>query len=284
MLRFGADPSGPMTAGHVPIPLRLFRLARLALHLLGGLAITSIVFPWLSRPERDARKRRWSKKLLAILSVSVREKNPPEKLPERCMLVLNHISWLDIFVINARSPATFIAKSEIRDWPFVGWLCTLVGSLYIERGKPSAARKASATIVAELERGTLIAVFPEGITTFGRSLEPFHAALFQPALDAEATLQPIALRYLDAAGQHTDAAGYVGDASLMESVWTIVSTRRMVVDVGVLAPVPVRGQSRRSLAAKTESAIAEALGVPAPDAAHHSRRKESGRDAGPRAG
>ena len=122
------------------------------------------------------------------------------------MLVLNHISWVDIFVINARSPATFIAKSEIRDWPFVGWLCTLVGTLYIERGKPSAAKKATAAIVAELRRNSLIAVFPEGTTTFGRNLEPFHAALFQPALDAEATLHPIALRYFDRAGAHCDAA------------------------------------------------------------------------------
>jgi 1-acyl-sn-glycerol-3-phosphate acyltransferase len=223
-----------------------------------------LFFPWLTKTRRDARKRRWSRKLLSILSVSVREKNAPNRPADHCMLVLNHISWLDIFVINARSPATFVAKSEIRDWPIVGWLCTLVGTLYIERGKPSAARRASRAIVAELERGSLIAVFPEGITTFGRNLEPFHAALFQPALDAGATLQPIALRYLDASGIHTDAAGYVGDASFLESVWTIVSTRHIVAELNLLPTVSVRGETRRSLAEKTERAIAVALGVPAP--------------------
>src|SRR4029077_9120802 len=259
----------------------LFRFTRLVLHLLHGLAVTSLFFPWLSKARRDASQRRWARKLLSLLSVSVRERSAPHELSKRRVLVLNHISWVDIFVINARSPATFIAKSEIRDWPFVGWLCTLVGTLYIERGKPSAARKASATIVAELERGTLIAVFPEGITTFGRSLEPFHAALFQPVLDAGGTLQPMALRYLDAAGEHTDAAGYVGEASLMESVWAIVSTRRMVVDLALLAPVPVRGQTRRSLAEKTEAAIAAALDVPAPSRPH-SHRKGPGTHAGPR--
>src|SRR5262249_8152105 len=120
-----------MAASRAPIPLRVLRLARLALHLLRGLAVAAFIFPWIPKPRRDARKRRWSRKLLAILSVSVRERNAPAKLPERCLLVLNHISWVDIFVINARSPATFIAKSEIRDWPVVGWLCTLVGTLYI---------------------------------------------------------------------------------------------------------------------------------------------------------
>jgi 1-acyl-sn-glycerol-3-phosphate acyltransferase len=273
-----------MMAGSTPILPRLLRLARLALHLVAGLVLTSLVFPWLSRTKRDARKRRWSKKLLGILSVSVRERDAPHDLPERCVLVLNHISWLDIFVINSRSPATFIAKSEIRDWPFVGWLCTLVGTLYIERGKPSAARKATAAIVAELERGALIAVFPEGTTTFGRSLEPFHAALFQPAVDAGATLQPVALRYLDSGGSHTEAAGYVGETSFLESVWTIVSTRHLVADLSFLAPAPARDQTRRSLADRTEAAIADALRVPRPSRPHAQRRREPEPAAGPRGG
>jgi 1-acyl-sn-glycerol-3-phosphate acyltransferase len=272
-----------MADGRTPTLLRLLRLARVTLHLLHGLALASLVFPWVSRPGRDVRKRRWSRKLLSILSVSVREKKPPGRLPERCMLVLNHISWLDIFVINATSPATFIAKSEIRDWPFVGWLCTLVGTLYIERGKPSAARKATGAIVSELERGALIAIFPEGTTTFGRSLGPFHAALFQPAVDASATLQPIALHYLDRAGVHIDTVGYVGEISFLGSVWGILSTRHIVAELTLLAPVSVSGQTRRSLAAITEAAIARALGVPVPGPSH-ARRKEPGRGAGPRDG
>jgi 1-acyl-sn-glycerol-3-phosphate acyltransferase len=271
----------PTAANRAPIALRLVRLTRLALHFLRGLAVASLVFPWISKAKRDARKRRWSRKLLSILSVSVRERNAPEKAPERCMLVLNHISWVDIFVVNARWPATFIAKSEVRKWPVVGWLCTLVGTLYIERGRPSAARRASKAIVAELQSGALMAVFPEGTTTLGRSLEPFHTALFQPVLDAAADLQPIALRYLDAEGAHTDAAAFVGETSLVESVWTIVSTRRIVAELDALAPVSGRGHTRRSLAHKVEAAIAGALGAPLPIRSHP-RRKGSDTDAGPR--
>jgi 1-acyl-sn-glycerol-3-phosphate acyltransferase len=266
-----------MVANRTPIPLRLFRLARLTLHLIRGLGIAWLLYPRLSYAEQQAQKRRWSGALLSILSVSVREQNAPGKLPDRCMLVLNHISWLDIFVIDARFPATFIAKSEIRNWPIVGWLSTLVGTLYIERGKRSAARHARQAIAAELERGTLIAICPEGITTFGRSLERFHSALFQPALDAAATLQPVALRYLDGSGGHTDAAGYVGETSLLESVWTIVSTRHMIAELNLLAPISVRAQTRRSLAEKAEVAIAAALGVPAP---RTGRSPHRGRDTG----
>ncbi len=246
------------------ILLRLLRLARLVLHLVRGLAIAWLLYPKLSETEQNAQKRRWSRTLLSILSVSVREQDAPKKLPERCMLALNHISWLDIFVIDATFPATFVAKSEVRNWPVVGWLCTLVGTLYIERGKRSAAVRAREMVAAELERGALVAVCPEGITTFGRSLEPFHAALFQPALDAEAMLQPVALRYLDAAGRPTDAAAYVGETSLLESIWSIVSTDHMVAELKLLAPISVHGETRRSLAERTEAAIAAALGVPAP--------------------
>jgi 1-acyl-sn-glycerol-3-phosphate acyltransferase len=247
-----------------PILLRLLRLARLALHLVRGLAIARLRYPNLSEAEQHAQKRRWSRTLLSILSVSVREQNAPKELPERCMLALNHISWLDIFVIDATFPATFVAKSEVRNWPLVGWLCTGVGTLYIERGKRSAAVRARQMVSEELRRGAVIAVCPEGTTTFGRSLGPFHAALFQPVLDAEATLQPVALRYLDAADRPTDAAGYVGEMSLLESIWSIVSTDHMVAELKLLAPISVRGETRRSLAERTEAAIAAALGVPAP--------------------
>jgi len=271
-------------ANRTPVPLRLLRLARLAVHLVRGLAIAWLRYPTLSEAEKQAQKRRWSGTLLSILSVSVRERNSPKELPDRCMLVLNHISWLDIFVIDAKFPATFIAKSEVRNWPVVGWLCTLVGTLYIERGKRSEARRARQIVAAELERGTLIAVCPEGATTFGRSLERFHSALFQPALDAAATLQPVALRYLDGAGRHTDAAGYVGDTSLLESVWTIVSTRHMVAEFNFLAPISVKAQTRRSVTEKAEAAIAGALGVPVPQGtsrAQHPPHKRPGINADP---
>src|SRR5579864_2248013 len=103
-----------MAANRTPVPLRLLRLARLALHLMQGVAIAWLRYPHLSETEQHAQKRRWSRKLLSIVSVSVRGIGTPKKLPDRCMLVLNHISWLDIFVVDAELPASFMAKSEIR--------------------------------------------------------------------------------------------------------------------------------------------------------------------------
>jgi 1-acyl-sn-glycerol-3-phosphate acyltransferase len=266
-----------------PILIRLVRIARLILHAAHGLFILRLRYPRLSAGERHEVKRLWFQKTLSILSVSTRRHDAPRSLPPRCILVLNHISWLDIFVIGASHPATFIAKSEIRSWPLIGSLCTEAGTLYIERGKRAGALHARQAIADAIERGVLIAFFPEGTTSHGRSLGRFHAALFQPALDVAATLQPVALRYVDAAGMHTDAPAYVGESSFMDSVWTIVSTRGIVAELRLLEPLSAIGQTRRSLAENAETVIASALGVPvmkkAPQSPQPSRAPDTG--AGP---
>jgi 1-acyl-sn-glycerol-3-phosphate acyltransferase len=243
---------------------RAARLALLCVHLARGLLIAGLRFPRLSPARRAAEKRRWSRKLLSILAVSVHETNGTPRLPHRCMLALNHISWLDIFVIDAVLPATFVAKAEIRSWPVAGWLCTLVGTIYIERGKRAAARHAREAIAKELAQGTLVAVCPEGTTTFGDRLERFHAALFQPAIDVGAVIQPVALRYVDGSGARTDAAGYVGDTSFLGSLWSVLSAPRMTAQIAYTPRFSAADKERRAVAEKAQNAIAEALGIPPP--------------------
>jgi 1-acyl-sn-glycerol-3-phosphate acyltransferase len=253
-------------AGKTRAWTRVVRLVRLCIHLVRGLLIARLRYPRLSPQGRAVEKRRWSRKLLSILAVSVRETNRPPELPPRCMLVLNHISWLDIFVIDAVFPATFVAKSEIRSWPVVGWLCTLVGTLYIERGRRAAARHAREAIAQELARGTLIAICPEGTTTFGDTLERFHAALFQPAIDAAAAIQPVALRYVDRSGARTDAAGYVGETSFLGSLLSVLSAPHMFAEITYTSRFSAEDKERRAVAETAESAIASALGIPSPRA------------------
>ena len=250
--------------GAAPYPLRLARLARLALHLARGLAITMTRYPRLSPPAQRGEVRRWSRQLLAILSVKLDAGNAPDFLPPRCMLVMNHVSWLDVFVINAWMPATFIAKSEVRDWPLIGALCVRTGTLFIERGRRAAVRHANTAITDAITRGELVAVCPEGTTTFGDVLAPFHAALLQPAIAAGAVLQPVALRYADAQGRHSIAAAYVGETSLLGSIWSLVSARQLVAGLAFTGPLPTAGRERRGLARDAEAAIAAALGVAAP--------------------
>ena len=175
------------------------------------------------------------------------------------MFVLNHVSWLDIFLLDAVLPVTFVAKSEIGDWPLVGTLVTRAGTLYIERGSKSAARRTSERVAEALREQRPVAIFPEGTTSHGESVQRFHAALFQPAVDTASTIVPVVLRYSDTHGRLTHAASYVGDDSLIKSIWMIVSQRRMSARLEFLGPISAQGGERRALADRSRAEIAAAL-------------------------
>lgn len=248
----------------LPIPIRLARLARLLIHLLRGLAICAIRFPRESPAQHRREITRWSRRLLQILHVRVRCVDEPERWPARSMIVANHISWIDVVAVLSVAPCVFVAKSEIRAWPVIGWLVAAVGTLFIERDKKSHVRATNERIVAAIESGQTIAVCPEGTTTYGDSLLAFRPALFQPAIMAQATLQPVALRYLDRTDTPTRAAAYVGEMSLLDSVWRVVSEPRMTLELAFAEPIAAGSSDRRELARVAERAIARCLGVPAP--------------------
>jgi len=247
-----------------PLPLRVVRLARIAGHIVRGLWITGLRFPRLDAAGQDYELRRWARHLLGILNVRVTCLNAPEALPPRSVLVANHVSWLDIMTVFAVQPAVFIGKEEIRRWPVVGPLCERAGTLFIERGSRRHARHINGRVADTLSAGRVIAIFPEGTTTDGRALNPFHRALFQSAVDADAVLQPVGIRYTDRNGAWTDAPAFVGDMSLIESMWRLVSARELVAELRFAAPIAARNGHRRDLARLAESAIAGVLDVTPP--------------------
>ena len=259
------------TAPQTPFTLRVTRVARLTWLLLVGLYIIAVRFPRLTMAQRERVIRSWSRRLLAILHIRVRCMNEPERWPRSgdgghgAMIIMNHISWIDIFVILSLVPCVFVAKSEIRSWPLVGRLVAGVGTLFIERGKKSHARRMNEQIVAALHGGHIIAVCPEGGTSRGDILRPFHAALFQPAINAETTIQPVALCYLDQRNQPTQAAAYVDDISLLGCIWNVAGEPRITVEARFAAPIAASADThRRELVYATERLIATELGVPPP--------------------
>lgn len=247
-----------------PLAVRVMRMARLALHLCNGLWIVwRKRFAQLPLERRHLELQRWSAKLLGILQVTVAPKHRPVRLPQRCVIVLNHVSWLDIFAIFALFPGVFVAKAEIARWPLIGRLVAAVGTLFLERGSYSGAKRANRFVAATIAGGEPVCLCPEGTTTFGRELLPFHAALLQPAINASAVVQPVALRYFDAWDRQTDAAAYVGDQSLLSSAWRIVGQPSLRVEIDFATAIPA-ALGRRALARSCERAIAAALGIAPP--------------------
>jgi 1-acyl-sn-glycerol-3-phosphate acyltransferase len=254
----------PTSSRPTRLPVRVVRSARLGLHVIEGVATTLLVFPWIDLPRRRAIIRRWSVRMLRMLRVEARLHGVPEDgLPGNLLIVANHISWLDIFVLNALQPARFVAKAELRRWPVVGWLSASVGTLFVERERRRHARSINDEAAAALSRGDVVAIFPEGTTTDGTTMLPFKGSLLQPIVDAAGHVQPIAIRYRDAAGTQSTAPAYVGDTSFMTSLWRVTAERSLVAELHLVAALPARARHRRELARAAEDAIRRVLESPA---------------------
>jgi 1-acyl-sn-glycerol-3-phosphate acyltransferase len=181
------------------------------------------------------------------------------------MLVSNHVSWLDVWVIHAVSPVRFVAKSDVRRWPVIGWLVERAGTIFIERAKRHDTARTNRTIVETLTRGERVGIFPEGTTTDGTHLRPFHASLFQPALGAGAHVVPVAVRYPSRDGAVNLDAAYAGERSLLESLRLILRQRRLRAEVTFAPVIEISGKTRREIAREAEEAIARALRLAVPD-------------------
>jgi len=245
-----------------PRPVRVIRLARTALHIVEGLATTAFVFPFAQHAARRKMIQRWSHRLLRILAVELEHSGVRIEPGAPVLIVANHISWLDIFVLNAHHPSRFIAKSEIKRWPVVGLLVAGVGTLFVDRTRRRDAARINAQVGDALRNGDVIALFPEGTTTFGRELLPFHGSLLQPVIEAKGQVLPAAIRYTHVDGSHSEAAAYVGETSLLESVRMLLRARRTRVRLHLAEPFPTAGRHRREIAAEAHRIIRKALELP----------------------
>lgn len=205
-------------------------------------------------------KQTWSAAILDALGIEL-EADLTHAVPG-ALLVANHISWVDIFVINAALPSAFVSKEEVRRWPVIGWLAAKNDTVFLRRGSRGHARIINEQIAGMLAQGKHVAVFPEGTTSDGRCLLHFHAALLQPALAAGRPVLPVALSYWELDGQRSLAPRYDGDISLGQCTRTILQRRRLIAR---LVTTPLRGmadEDRRIVAAQAREAIALAAGLP----------------------
>ena len=242
------------------IAVRFYRSSLLLFHLFAGIATVALLFPFYGRARRRLAVARWSARILSAVNVEPRLRGVPPAVKNRAaVLVANHVSWLDIPLVHSVWQVRFIAKSEVRRWPLIGWLSARTGTLFIQRGKSRHAKRINQAIHAAFLAGDAIGVFPEGTTTDGTGLQPFHASLLQPAVDERALVFPVALRYLDQERRVNVNASYVGDTSLIESMAMILRERKIVAELIFLPAIDAEGKSRRDIARETHAAIAAAF-------------------------
>ncbi len=235
--------------------LAVWKILRGVVHLLAGWWTLRVHFPRLSVEQREMRVQAWSLQFLALWGIHLRVLGQPVAAGP-ALLVANHISWLDILVIHAARYCRFVSKSDIRDWPMVGTLATASGTLYIERSRRKDALRMVRDMAQALQGGDVLAVFPEGTTSDGLNLLPFHANLIESAVAAQAPVQPLALRFVDArTGEPTLAPCYIGDDTLIASVWRTLTAPPIVAVVHFGQPQQAEGRERRQWARDLREAV-----------------------------
>jgi len=239
----------------------LVRLLHVGVHLGCGLLQCALLFGVLPLQARNALVRRWSRGMMRVFRMQVRATGPGRG-DAAGAVVANHVSWIDVFVLNAFAPCRFVAKAEVRGWPAIGWLSARAGTIYVARGARAGLREANATIATHLAAGERLAFFPEGTSAAQGSMLPFHANLFQGVCAAGAAVHPVALRYLGPDGQLSAAAEYIGATSLWESILSLIEHGPFVAEVAFLPPIASGGLGRRALAAQAHEAIIAYLDNP----------------------
>ena len=234
-----------------------WRLLRAAVHLLHGLAVMTR-FPALDAAARHERIRWWSAGLVRAMGLTLQVSGTPR--PGATLIVANHISWLDIAAIHAAAPhARFVSKADVLSWPLLGWLIRSAGTLFIERDRKRDAVRVVHAVAEALNAGDTVAVFPEGTTGTGPGLLPFHANLLQAAVATATPVQPVVLRFSDPRGPFSPAVAFIGETTLLQSLWRVASAQGLAVSVEQLPAVGTQHADRRALAAHLHGLVAERL-------------------------
>jgi lyso-ornithine lipid O-acyltransferase len=245
-------------------PLRtLWRSLRVAEHLATGAAIALYV----RIRSRDGRCPYWLPNLVSwwhgrlcrALGIRLRIEG---QIQPGCLLVGNHVSWLDIPILGAQGELGFLSKAEVRTWPLIGWMAEIAGTLFIERGAHQAEH-ISSRLVADISRGRALMIFPEGTTTDGTCVQRFHPRLFGAAQGPGLRVQPVAIGYRAGDATTPDAqVPYVGEDTLVANLWRVIRHPELVARVHFLPPLEaVAGERRRELAARARSLIIESLAL-----------------------
>jgi 1-acyl-sn-glycerol-3-phosphate acyltransferase len=234
--------------------VRTLKLCGVVAVVAAGFA-AAVFFPAFPETFKSTITRLWARSLLAVLGVELEVEGELRDGP--ALIVANHVSWLDILAITALRPSMFVCKAEIAAWPALGWLLARAGTIFLRRGSAVAASEAARVAARRLRAGISVAAFPEGTSTDGRTVLPFHAALFQAAVDAGCAVQPLALRYSN------EAAVYAGDTDFGDSLAAVAGAGGLTVGLAVLPAFA--GIDRREAAKRAHALVGASLAAaPAP--------------------
>ncbi|MCZ0962690.1 lysophospholipid acyltransferase family protein [Paracoccus benzoatiresistens] len=200
---------------------------------------------------------------LACMGIRWRRLGKPMRGPGA--VVANHSSWLDILVLNAAMPVFFVSKAEVATWPGINILTRVTNTHFVVRD-PRLAQEQAAEFAARVRAGHRLLFFPEGTSTDGQRILPFKPTLFQgfldPALPEGLAVQPVSAIYQAPAGGDPRFYGWWGDMDLGPHLLAVLAARwQGQASVVLHDPIPVAGQTRKTLSIACENAVRRGLVV-----------------------
>ncbi len=245
--------------------LKLFRLAVLSLIVLPPLAVFVRLPGALWWPLAGL----WHRRALSAIGVDV-SVTGQAAVPGPVLYVVNHVSWLDILVLGGYlKRASFVAKSEIAGWGFVGQLCALHRTEFVNRARRSDSSNQADRLAERIANGDSLILFPEGTSTDGNRVAPFKSALFSLAERAEAGLdrplaiQPVSLSYTHVNGapmtrRDRPLVAWIGDMELVSHLKAFFQISSLRAHIHLHPPVTLDAVGGRKAAARAAQEAVEA--------------------------
>lgn len=205
----------------------------------------------LSAAERSRWLQWCCRRTLRVFSVQITCIGTP---PSAGLLVCNHLSYVDVLVLSALTPAVFIAQAGVRHWPVFGWCARLAGTLFVDRARRGDVYRVNSLIAAALAGGGVVVLFPEGTSWNGREVLPFKPALLEPAVTRG---QPPGIGHLSYALSDGDASEEVcfwGDVRFLPHLMRLM-TKRQIQARARFASVTNPAPDRKSLARQLHAAV-----------------------------
>ena len=239
-----------------------YRILRVLTHTLLGILIVAVSWPLTQEKTRKKLTKWWCGKLLNCFNIQVFLFGEiPQDNTTNNMVLANHVSWVDIYALNSVLPLQFIAKSDINQWPILGYLVRKSGTIFINRSSRQDTSRIVKITTDRLVTGANVGFFPEGTTTDGTSLAHFKSSLIQAAINANAVIRPVAIRYPLSNGNTNTEMAYAGETTLGESMMRILKQKKPIVELYFLTPINAQSNNRQALTQLAFHNIAQQLNL-----------------------
>ena len=235
----------------------LYRVPLLSWHVVVDLPLVLLLMAVGGGQLERRMVQLWSSGLMRVFGLRVRSFGTP--LPGVAMFVANHVSWADIVALHSQRMMGFVAKREIAGWPLVGWMAARAGTIFHQRGNTESLGGVLQEMLARLQAGGAVGVFPEGRTRHGDAVGPFHARIFTAAVEAGVPVQPVALRYGEGGRDQAMVAFRPGE-HFVGNFLRLLGEPARNAEICFLEPIPAgSAEGRRRIAELSRERIVAAM-------------------------